>query len=153
MNDGQAGRGALVWKSTQGDSPGKNTLPDRGRGVLQLPPGLGGVEVAAPQLPVKALGRQWVLFYLKVVVFDVVKGWGDDPFPVLLNAGEYRFSPRQGGGGGILASSLAPSPAEGGRDSWLSPPGRAALPPTPILLGYTRQDSSFSVNQAERTDS
>ena len=46
MNEGQAGRGALVWKSTQGDSPGKNTLPDRGRGVLQLPPGLGGVEVA-----------------------------------------------------------------------------------------------------------
>lgn len=149
-NEGQAGQGALVWKSTQRDSSDKNTLPDRGRGVLQLPPGLGGVEVAAPQLPVKALGRQRVLFYLKVVVFDVVKGWGDDPFPVLLNAGEHGFSPGQGGGGGRLAPSIAPSPAGGGRDCWLPPP---ALPPTPTLLGYTRLDSSLSVKQAEQTDS
>ena len=143
MNEGQAGRGALVCKSTQGDPPAKNTLkfkkkntlPDRGCGVLQLPPGLGGVEVAAPQLPVKALGRQRVLFYLEVVIFDVVKGWGDDPFPVLLNAGEYGFSPRQGGGGRRLAPSVVPSPAEGGRDSWLSPAGESCSASHPHTAG------------------
>lgn len=49
--------------------------PDWGCGVLQLPPGLGWVQVAAPQLPVEALGSQWVFFYLKVVIFDVIKRW------------------------------------------------------------------------------
>lgn len=54
---------------------GKGAIPDWGCGVLQLPPGLGWVQVAAPQLPVKALGGQRVLFYLKVVIFDVIKRW------------------------------------------------------------------------------
>jgi hypothetical protein len=53
-----------------------------------------------------------------------------------------------------LASLLAPSPAEGGRDSRLSPPGESCSAFHPhAVLGYTRLDSSFSVNQSERTDS
>lgn len=95
---------------------GKDALPDWGGRILQLPPGLGGVQVTTPQLPVKALGGQRVLFYLKVVIFDVVKGGGDDPFPVLLYAGEHRFSPEREEGkdgnrfqGVQLATPRAPS--------------------------------------------
>lgn len=104
FRDGTGVRGAgLAWEGSLARKmrqrvTGKGALPDRGRGVLQLPPGLGGVQIAAPQLPVKALGGQRVLFDLKVVIFDVVKGWGDDPFPVLLYSGEHRFSPEQEGG-------------------------------------------------------
>lgn len=77
----------------------KGSTPDWGCGVLQLPPGLGWVQVAAPQLPVEALGGQWVLFYLKVVIFDVIERRRDDPFPVFLDAREDWLRPEQEGRG------------------------------------------------------
>lgn len=61
--------------------------------VARVPPGLGGIKVAAPQLPVEALSRQWILFNLKRVIFDVVEGWGYYAGSVLLNSLQNRFSP------------------------------------------------------------
>jgi hypothetical protein len=47
--------------------------PDGCTVVGVVPPRLGWVEVAAPQLPIKALSRQWILFNLKCVILDVIK--------------------------------------------------------------------------------
>lgn len=68
-------------------------LPNWSTVVGLVKPGLGWVEVAAPQLPVEALSRQWVLFNLKRVVFDVIKRRRDYACSVLLNSHENRLSP------------------------------------------------------------
>lgn len=69
------------------------TVLDGGAVVGLVPPGLGGVEVATPQLPVEALGRQRILLNLKSVVLDVIERRRDDPRSVLLNSQEDRLSP------------------------------------------------------------
>lgn len=61
--------------------------------VALVPPGLGWVEVATPQLPVEALGRQRVLFDLKRVVLDVVERRGDHARSVLFNPQQDGLSP------------------------------------------------------------
>lgn len=61
--------------------------------VALVPPGLGWVEVATPQLPVKALGRQRIFFNLKCVVLDVIKWWGDYARSVFFNSLQDGFSP------------------------------------------------------------
>lgn len=80
-------------------------LPDRRGGVVQVPPGLGWVQVATPQLPVEALSRQRILLHLKRVVFNVVERWRDDPRPVLLDPLENRLGPEANGENtGVLSS-------------------------------------------------
>lgn len=72
-------------------------LPDWRGGVVQIPPGLGGVQIATPQFPVKALSGQRILLHLESVVFDVVERRGDDPRPVLLDPLENRLGPEDDG--------------------------------------------------------
>lgn len=61
--------------------------------VALVPPGLGWVQVATPQLPVEALGWQRILVDLKRVIFDVVKRRGDDAGSVFLDSLQDGFSP------------------------------------------------------------
>lgn len=68
-------------------------LPDWRRGVVQVPPGLGWVQVATPQLPVEALSGQRILLHLEGVVFNVIERWGDDSRPVLFDPLENWFGP------------------------------------------------------------
>lgn len=75
-----------------GDGFGLHLL-DRRTLVALIPPGLGWIEVAAPQLPVEALGRQRILFNLKRVVLDVVKRRGNDAGSVLFNSLQNGFGP------------------------------------------------------------
>jgi len=68
-------------------------LPYGGSLVVQNPPGLGWVEVAAPQLPVEALRGQRVLLHLKRVELDVVKRGRHHSCAVFLDALQNRFCP------------------------------------------------------------
>lgn len=61
--------------------------------VALVPPGLGWVQVATPQLPVEALGWQRILVDLERVIFDVVKGRGNDAGSVFLDPLQDGFSP------------------------------------------------------------
>ena len=69
-----------------GDIPDNGPLPYGGCLVAQSPPGLGWVEVTAPQLPVEALRRQRVLLHLERVELDVVKGRRHHTRAVLFDA-------------------------------------------------------------------
>lgn len=70
-----------------------NKIPDWSRAVVQVPPGFWWVQIPAPQFPVKALSREWVLFNLKCVIFDIVKRWRYNSGSVFFDPLENRLSP------------------------------------------------------------